>query len=406
MSRFVRPSKNVPPPQQLSSVSSFRPVAVRKPNAGLPPGCRPSVQNGQLLNRHPFLDSHSQLLGGGLSVGTITIVEEDRNSSYYLALLKYFIAEGLAVDHEGLVYTSQRQFVSRLPKNLTAEYEKEKEEEEKRKAGGEINKTETPSLTIAWQYEKYLNKDAGVVAHKSGSLKGASVKSFCHSFDLGKSMRDEYMSSKKMKTVDPCELSREDVYQSLLDSISSIIEKEYSTDGKVMKQPNILRIGIHSLCCPSYGPINERSLLLFLHRLKGLLRHSLAVCMITLPSHIIGPHLTKSVHLYSDTLLSVSSFESAVGQVSSAFDEYDGQLVIKKLLRINSLVAHTPETLHYVFKMKRRKLLIEILTLGPEESRSTKEKEKEEAGAERMAAANISSVACAPAPSKRKDLEF
>jgi hypothetical protein len=56
-------------------------------------------------------------------------------------------------------------------------------------------------------------------------------------------------------------------------------------------------------------------------------------------------------------------------KVSEAFKEYDGQLFVKKLTRLNSMLSHTPETNSFVFKLKRRKLHIDILRLGPEESR-------------------------------------
>lgn len=64
------------------------------------------------------------------------------------------------------------------------------------------------------------------------------------------------------------------------------------------------------------------------------------------------------------------------GEVSDAFSDYTGQFFIRKLPRLNSLVSFNPETLNYVFKMGRRKLHIEILHLGPEESRTTKQRTK------------------------------
>ncbi len=68
--------------------------------------------------------------------------------------------------------------------------------------------------------------------------------------------------------------------------------------------------------------------------------------------------------------------EGVGGEVSDAFSDYTGQFFLRKLPRLNSIVSFNPETLNYVFKVGRRKFHIEILHLGPEESRSTKERTK------------------------------
>lgn len=39
------------------------------------------------------------LVGGGHAVGTVVLVEEDRNTKYAELLLKYFLAEGIAHDN-------------------------------------------------------------------------------------------------------------------------------------------------------------------------------------------------------------------------------------------------------------------------------------------------------------------
>ena len=61
-------------------------------------------------------------MGGGIAVGTIVLVEEDTPTSFYLNLLKYFVGEGLAIDHEVAVCSFLTDFdriIKQLPTNLT-----------------------------------------------------------------------------------------------------------------------------------------------------------------------------------------------------------------------------------------------------------------------------------------------
>ncbi len=136
------------------------------------------------------------MLGGGLAVGTVLLIEEDIYTGYYKSLLKYFLAEGLAVDHPICVATTETKpskFLRKLPKNLTFEYQRQKQEEEAKKEAeissnnnnNNISSSSTsttepqpneggPKMTIAWQYEKYLSSSnsstSGQTVHRSGKL--------------------------------------------------------------------------------------------------------------------------------------------------------------------------------------------------------------------------------------------
>ncbi len=140
------------------------------------------------------------MLGGGLAVGTVLLIEEDIYTGYYKSLLKYFLAEGLAVDHPICVATTETKpskFLRKLPKNLTFEYQRQKQEEEAKKevegsnnnnnnnnnSNSSSSSTSTtepqpneggPKMTIAWQYEKYLSSSnsstSGQTVHRSGKL--------------------------------------------------------------------------------------------------------------------------------------------------------------------------------------------------------------------------------------------
>jgi hypothetical protein len=85
------------------------------------------------------------------------------------------------------------------------------------------NKKEGGNLTIAWQYEKYLKKDSSSLTHHSGNLEGRRMSSFCNSYDLSKSCKQQYISSKKIQFVNINQLNEEDNYEQLFNKIQTHI---------------------------------------------------------------------------------------------------------------------------------------------------------------------------------------
>lgn len=49
------------------------------------------------------------VLGGGLCLGTLTLLEEDRFSDHALCLARYFIAQGVSTGHQTLVVGAVRR---------------------------------------------------------------------------------------------------------------------------------------------------------------------------------------------------------------------------------------------------------------------------------------------------------
>jgi len=388
----------------------------KKQGIVLPIGTKPSVFNGQLLVS-TGLHELDEILGGGVAVGTVLLVEEDRHTSFYSNLMKYFLSEGLAVEHAVHFInaddeTEQKKFLENLPRNLTLERQEEEEQLQQKEQEGEKDQTSATQhkgMTIAWQYEKYLTSPStsasSTSAIKHGSLKAKTVRSFCHSYDLNRPIKpSSSLEAKNLTTFSINKLPKDTLYQDLYKNLYSLISSDFKSDiPDKTKQRNILRIGIQSIASPlwTFGSENEqRNLLQFLHALRGVLRSSLAICIITIPTQLHSPSLIRKVEHMSDTVVRFESFAGSGVAVSDAFSEYDGQFFVVKLPRLNSLVSHLPETLNYIFKLGRRKLHIEIPHLGPAETRSTKDKSAD--GTPKT----ISDLLCAPGTDKSSKIDF
>ncbi|XP_037949619.1 putative elongator complex protein 4 [Teleopsis dalmanni] len=113
------------------------------------PGTRTSPQTGQVITSsgNPSLDV---ILGGGLPIGSICLIEEDKYVTHSKVLAKYFLAEGVASFHclfLGSLDDDPVELLSKLPKPLNEEeIEKELADD---KQNGETDKN---GLRIAWRY--------------------------------------------------------------------------------------------------------------------------------------------------------------------------------------------------------------------------------------------------------------
>lgn len=128
-------------------MTSFRKRTVQKPIRGT----RTSPHTAQVITSsgNPYLDV---VIGGGLPMGSICLIEEDRFMTHAKVLAKYFLAEGVLSKQEiflGSLDDIPAEMLRRLPKPLTVqESEVEQREEEQAAAGAGAEN----GLRIAWRY--------------------------------------------------------------------------------------------------------------------------------------------------------------------------------------------------------------------------------------------------------------
>ncbi|KAJ1679471.1 Elongator subunit elp4, partial [Spiromyces aspiralis] len=89
----------------MSKSTSFRRATMSR-QVRLPPATRLSTHKAQALisTGVPSLDD---ILGGGLPVGSILLIEEDRQSEYSRILFSYFISQGIAATHKVCIASAE-----------------------------------------------------------------------------------------------------------------------------------------------------------------------------------------------------------------------------------------------------------------------------------------------------------
>uniref|UniRef100_A0A8D0KXY9 Elongator complex protein 4 n=1 Tax=Strix occidentalis caurina TaxID=311401 RepID=A0A8D0KXY9_STROC len=132
--------------------TSFQRKAAASSRLAAVAGTRPSVRHGQLLlsSGLPSLDC---VLGGGIAVGTLLLIEEDKYGLYSNLLFKYFLAEGVVCGHE-LFVASAKEHPDNILKELPAPllddtYRNELGEE----ATAVKSEDFQDSMKIAWRYQ-------------------------------------------------------------------------------------------------------------------------------------------------------------------------------------------------------------------------------------------------------------
>ncbi|XP_056638926.1 elongator complex protein 4 [Diorhabda carinulata] len=327
------------------------------------PGTAYSAQNGQLLvsSGIPSLDT---LLGGGLPVGTVVLIEEDFHGSYSKLILKYFIVEGIVSNHSTLI-ASQDVNPSNIIKELPAVIDSDLEPEKVLKSPGVSDK-----MKIAFRYQ-HLPTNNGA---------RQTVKQIGHIYDLSKNI-----SLADIENSDICYWTGQRIehgsrtysnpaYNALLKSIRNKIK-----DGKFFlkdspEKRTVLRIGIHSLGSPMWLPHRKslhsidstRDLDKFIFCLRALVRSAYAVALVTIPTHLYHEiSLDRCIHS-SDIAIRLQAFSGTELERNQSLAEYNGFFYLTKLAAINSLASKHPGSMEYAFKLRRKKFSIDLLHLPPD----------------------------------------
>ncbi|XP_050192686.1 elongator complex protein 4 [Myiozetetes cayanensis] len=332
------------------------------------PGTRPALRHGQLLlsSGLPSLDS---VLGGGVAVGTLLLIEEDKYGLYSNLLFKYFLAEGIVCGHD-LFVASAKEHPDNILKELPAPLLDDTSGKELGDEAAALKSEDfQDSMKIAWRYQNLPKMEASP----------ASYTKFGHYYDVSKKMppeliqsikfhsfylHEELSSQPKMKM---CNMN--DAYARLLQSLQRIISQGgFDGSDPQKKQKNVLRIGIQGLGSPLWGddvccsdtPEDVHSLTKFLYVLRGLLRKSLSACIVTVPAHLIqNKAIMERVTNLSDLVVGLESFIGSERETNPLYKDYHGLVHVHQIPRLNSLICDVSDTKDLAFRLKRKLFTIE-----------------------------------------------
>ena len=210
------------------------------------------------------------------------------------------------------------------------------------------------------------------------------------------------------------------LYARLYKQIESHIDALHMNVTRTKSYTNVMRIVLNSLgglawndLCTEQQQQQEhhvRHLCRFLLNLRALMRHSLAVCLVTVPNQLIGGsgQQQQSLDLHERfTHLSDYSFvldDSVKATSGLTATEYDGLFRLVKIPRLNSLMASCGalDTLDLAFHMKRKRLVVEQLHLPPDigEADGSDDAIKGRTGTASLTATNLSCTSASSKPSK------
>ncbi|XP_076879274.1 elongator complex protein 4 isoform X2 [Brachyhypopomus gauderio] len=277
------------------------------------PGTRPSVQNGQLIVS-TGVASLDYVIGGGLAVGTLLLIEEDHSDSYSHMLLRYFLAEGVVCGHE-LFLASARDHPDNIMQMLPSPILDNVNTDQGNRPPLPLHHDHPDALKIAWRYQSIPKFQTTL----------ASSAMFGHCYDLSKPMEEQVRQATKCHTFylpDEKTAAKQSShligpYAGLLQSIQALIQKE-GFDGTSSQK------------------------------------------------RVVMERITR----LSDIALTLESFQGSEKETSPLYKDYHGLLQICQVPHLNCLSCAIPDTKDLGFKLKKKLFAIEKLHLPPDLSES------------------------------------
>ncbi|KAI8059135.1 Elongator complex protein 4 [Gongronella butleri] len=389
-------------------------MSFRKRNADqqpkLPSGSKLSAYNGQLLvsTGVPSLDD---ILGGGLPVGTVLLIKEDRATTYAQLLLKYFVAQGIASkQHCALVSKDEdpMEMARQLMWLASSDADMDDDDENvKTKSSADNDR-----MKIAWRYAHLKKFDTTVKQAPPSPAPSATPSTgdaskdakeqpapYCSMFDLTKRIPETVLQEASVTMIDPSidtggngdgdDDNDVDEYHDLLKRLRKVVlDGQFSSAVPVPPGTTrqALRIAIHSLASPSWQSKTPHDLCKFFQTLRGLLRFSFGAAVVTLPAYLYDemPNYVRRVEHLVDAVLEIESFAGSPKHNDQPYTQtYHGFFHVHKLPVLNSLLP--PSTKLSVlsgggandlaFKLRRKRFAIETFHLPPEGGVTTRRTE-------------------------------
>jgi len=319
------------------------------------PGTHSSSYNSLLLTS-TGIPSFDSILGGGIPIGSVLLVEEDLNNRFSKLTLKYFIAEGIACGH-GVCAVKEVAGSESLKDDLPKLIKKDIDANRNKKS---------EDMKIAFRYNGLASNQKAI----------SDISKQGHYYDITKKMDSMMLDSCDVTEVVledyiPSCWEEEDIFRFALTALKGKLSDPIYAMPEQMdpnKKVNIMRIVIPSFgspfWCSNGSKKSAQSICRFLVCLRGIIRNSMAVCAISVPTQLYTESNLKMFRHMTDCSVHLKSF--AGEKKNKLFKQYHGLFKVKKLPCLNALTAFVPETLDLAFELRRTKFVIEYLHLPPD----------------------------------------
>lgn len=188
--------------------------------------------------------SLDDMLGGGLAMGSILLIKEDRFSQYAKLILQYAVAQGLAHSHS-VSYISLEETLD--PQQLMAIVVSKSEVDEsdsdefvpqmsgvsagysaRSNLGGGIRRNNNPgdtdNMKIAWRYQNLPKLTTGL-SIKDTASSDRNTKIYTHQFDLSRKIAPQVLQNSKLHLIDESQLLKSSLYEDLLKTLNEVLIK-------------------------------------------------------------------------------------------------------------------------------------------------------------------------------------
>lgn len=226
-------------------------------------------------------------------------------------------------------------------------------------------------MKIAWRYNSLPKVNS---VEEANAIQG-------HFFDLTTTIESNVLESLSItcwsdtETISTTKLKNK-MLNSCLESINMVAQNYKPEASK-----NLLRITLNSIGSPYwYQDEFLNSFYKFLTHLKAIVRHTSAICLITVPMHLLNhldSHVTLKVRSLVDTVIELQSFAGSDKETNPAFKDYHGLLFIRQTKAVNCAAPYYHKITDLAFKLRRRKFVIEKLHLPPELQESDQREQDE-----------------------------
>lgn len=318
----------------------------------LPTGVLPSTQTSDLITSWG-LRAIDVALGGGLPLSTLTIVAEDKPTSYHIPLMSYVSAQGLANGH-AVAVASFSVPAATIIQNLPAKVDSS--------STGAAHPLSQASVTahssvpiadmkIAWRYRTSNSRPIQ-------ALPSAAVRAFTSDFDMS---QPSTLPTNAALSCLPLQLS--EPYLNLLENISQHLKK--ASERRLLSR--IVVHGVTTVIERGSNAKDDLTVVHFLCRLRSLTRVYGAVAVVS-----VAPDVSHAVaRTCADALIQLDSFNGRGAVVAGLGAEWLGVLIVKKTFRYGAAPALRGRGDVWVFKRGRRKYSFERATAAPEDDDAT-----------------------------------